>query len=71
MAAPTPDQIEESAKQAAKDILDTGVQAYTHGNRSRTHLDPMKMLEVARAAKAMEREDDYGITTLADMRSMR
>ncbi len=71
MAAPTPEQIEESAKTAAKDILDSGVQAYTHGNRSRTHLDPMKMLEVARAARAMDREDTYGLTTLVDMRTVK
>lgn len=69
MATPTAQEIEASAKQAAKDILDSGVVSYTHGNRSRTHLNPREMLAVAREAAAMEREETYGVTTLADMRT--
>jgi hypothetical protein len=71
MATPTPQEIADSAKSAAKDILDSGMAAYTHGNKSRTHLDPLKLLQAAREGEAMDRTDEYGITTLADMRTNR
>lgn len=68
MSTPTLTEIKDAAKTAAKEVLESGAAAYSHSGRSQTNIDPVRALEAARMADAMDREESYGVTTLADMR---
>lgn len=70
MPDPTASEIATAALNAAKDNLTLGVTSYTHGNRTENLIDPIKAIEAARAARAYLNEEDYGITTVADMRNV-
>lgn len=68
MADPTAAELKTAGLTAAKEILEGGVQSFTHGDRSETMLNPREVLDLARHAAAMEDEENYGISTRADMR---
>ena len=60
-------QIAEDGLKAAGEVLGHGVQSYTRGTRSQTHLNPKDALEAVAMARAMNAHEQGHASTVVDM----